>query len=318
MSDKHIIAFTGRADSTKFIQEVAQHCEAELRVFARVEQVIESAINSPDILAVFLDFSTPEQIQRFEGLVTQRIDRNKVHMMVFAQDVIFNRGLLENSAFGHLIIKKLMGAKEDAHHYSRIIEMTNRPKPFGLKSIISPNGKIEVFRFKESNEKSAAVDTITRFLQRAGYDARVSMAISGAVDELLISAMFDAPLNERGEQIHAQLSRATNIELTGVEMHFAMEGDLIAITVTDSNGSLNRSGILKDVEKLFREKSPMDDTGLGGSALGLVMILRTGGSLVFVSEPGQKTEVTVLFRKAKGFLELKSQFQFVSTFVVGS
>lgn len=314
---RHIIAFTDRPATVDFVTAVANRCSAELEVFTSIELAVNAAVLKPNLTAIFIDVSSSEQVRSFEALAAGRIDKNRTHMMVFPQDIILNEKLLENSSVGHLIFKKLNGAREDGEHYARIVEMIDRGSPFGLKSLIHSDIELQVFNLSGSEQKGRAVNAIALQLQKQGSNERVALAVAGAVDELLMNAMFDAPIDENGEQKYAREPRSNKIEETNVEMQFGVESDLIAVQVSDLAGSLNRSTVMSHIAKSFHGRQELvRDPELAGAGLGLVLILKSGGSLCFVSEPGKRTEVTVFFHKMGGLREIKNQLQFVSTFVL--
>jgi hypothetical protein len=140
--------------------------------------------------------------------------------------------------------------------------------------------------------------------------------MANAVDELLMNAMFDAPVDELGRQILASTSRASVFELkdkSEVELQIGFDGTYVGLTAVDHFGSLDKNKLLSYISKIYTSDEYKVRTAVAGAGIGLASVFRSGGSFFFASESRARTEVTVFFRRAESFREFKDQFKFIST-----
>jgi hypothetical protein len=136
-----------------------------------------------------------------------------------------------------------------------------------------------------------------------------------ALDEIIMNAIYDAPVNPSGEQTLKHVTRDTPVEIPAgqrITVHFGYDGEYAAFSVVDSFGSLNKYDLLKHLMCDRESDSLMIDPAGAGAGIGLATTFLKGGSLHFLCEPGIRTEVTVLFRQTKNFREFREQFRFFS------
>jgi hypothetical protein len=137
---------------------------------------------------------------------------------------------------------------------------------------------------------------------------------ANAVDELLMNAMFDAPVDGSGRPVYNAISRNTAFALeerNAIEMNVGFDGSQIGISVIDQFGSLDRGRLLAHVSKKYSEDAYKLKNIVAGAGIGLATIFRTGGSLIFASENGVRTEATVVFRRTDNFRDFKEQFRYL-------
>lgn len=243
--------------------------------------------------------------------------RNRIHYICDPEDLSILKTIFQSKVIHNVIYRKYHSLEEAAKTYARIINISYVDMPFGLKQYFGEDVHLETTRFNESREKSIFTDTLSQQLSERGYNHYTVPVVTNAVDELLMNAMFDAPVDAEGNQIYATTPRSTNISLTGkqsVELQMAGKDDLLGIAVSDCYGSLDSSLVRKHIA---RSLSTIDDLSTGfqlkrGAGLGLSLIQRSGGSLYFCCKKGEKTEVTVFFKRTPKHRDLGKQFQFIS------
>ena len=176
--------------------------------------------------------------------------------------------------------------------------------------------KIQVVKLQATNQKQDAVEAVKNYLLAVKFQSRMAAVIANSVDELLMNAMFDAPVDEVGRTLYDSTARSTVIKLDGknaVEMHVGYDGEYVAISAVDLFGSLDKVKLLKHISKIYTDEEYRVKTQVAGAGIGLATVFRSGGSFFFVSESRVKTEVTVFFRRTENFREFRDQFRFLST-----
>ena len=102
------------------------------------------------------------------------------------------------------------------------------------------------------------------------------------------------------------------IEKEHVSVELAETEDYIGICVADKFGSLKKSLVLKFLGKDYQSTEYVPRTDDPGAGLGILGIIQSGLSLLFVSKPGVRTEVMLFFPRSPNYKQFKMGFRFVS------
>jgi hypothetical protein len=141
---------------------------------------------------------------------------------------------------------------------------------------------------------------------------RMATKIAQAADELLLNAIFDAPVQKDGTRYRQIGSRDMDfvIDGGGITVSFAEGDHYAAISVTDNFGSLAKEEIMFALKKDFQDRAYVIRPGSGGAGLGLNSIVQSGLSVILLTRPQLRTEAVILFPKARTYKEFKSSFSF--------
>ena len=148
---------------------------------------------------------------------------------------------------------------------------------------------------------AAATRFATQAAQR-GAAARVASRVGEVTHELLMNAMYDAPVNHYGEARFA-FDRRAEIQLEDHEMPVAVlatDGILIAVQVTDPFGRLSRRQVLAGIARGQTALNGGDvhhfiDASHGGAGLGMWRIYAGAAVTIVDIVPGHRTSVTAIF-----------------------
>jgi hypothetical protein len=146
-----------------------------------------------------------------------------------------------------------------------------------------------------AHERDAAVKEAVGFTGKLGAPKRVGEMIGELVHELLMNAMYDAPVDENGNARFAH-DRKAEIQLDPNDaaiLRVGSDGVRIAVEVTDRFGRLERKHVFGGLVRAL--KSGQMDTGGGGAGLGMMVAYRCTTALFYDVAPGQRTRVTGLF-----------------------
>jgi hypothetical protein len=262
-----------------------------------------------------LSIPDPEHIQRYLSVLTEA-DRNRTHIIVSRQDIEKADPILKPSSFGHIIVRSQGDVTESAAHYARVIQASRFELPLGLSSFSILEKNIHTVDIPNWFSKETAINSIQLVIKEMTRNERLTAIIINALDELLLNALFDAPFfeaNGSSEDISREISLVNlknNVDQY-VKVRVGIDAQYIGIMVVDQVGSINKA---RTLNRLFGRGQKGERTAEMWGGLGLAMILRTGGSLCIVCEPGVRTEITVFFKITKSFAEFATQFQFVATY----
>ncbi|HRC54938.1 MAG TPA: hypothetical protein PKU97_03395 [Kofleriaceae bacterium] len=158
------------------------------------------------------------------------------------------------------------------------------------------------YRPRTSAQRDAVTAEISSLAERAGATGRMIGRIGETCHELLMNAMYDAPVNHYGEPRYAHDRRAT-ISLDEHELptaRLATDGTLLAIQVADPFGRLTRAHVLASICRGQAAAHSADadqiiDSSHGGAGLGLWKIHAAAASTIVDLVVGHSTTVTAVF-----------------------
>lgn len=153
--------------------------------------------------------------------------------------------------------------------------------------------------FKEkiltTEQRDACVDGVVRFCETMNTPSRIQEMFGELTHELLMNAMFDAPVDSQGRPKYAG-DRKARISLDPTEaviIRCASDGMRLVVSVTDPFGRLRRQAVFGGIARGLRG-GEMDTTN-GGAGLGMLYIYRSSAITVFDVVPGERTQVTSVF-----------------------
>ena len=149
---------------------------------------------------------------------------------------------------------------------------------------------------KNYDEKGRAIEIMMRYAQMAGVRGPVRDRIQLVADELMMNALYHAPVDPRGQEKYRGMTQkqlAQLPEVNPIQVQYGCSGRYFGIAVRDGGGSLHRDRAL---EYLVRARSAAQmEQKASGAGLGLVSVLHSVSKLVFNLAPGYSTEVIGLF-----------------------
>jgi hypothetical protein len=146
-------------------------------------------------------------------------------------------------------------------------------------------------------QKSKAIDVILEYASMAGLRGQVRDRIQAVADELMMNALYHAPVDANGKELFAGKTLkelAQRAEVPPIEVAYGSSGRYFGLSVRDGAGSLTRERAVKYLARAQAELVDVEHK-IGGAGLGLVTVLRSVSKLVFNLQPGSSTEVIALF-----------------------
>lgn len=185
----------------------------------------------------------------------------------------------------------------------------------GLALCFPSGTRIQSIKLKSSGEKIAAVEAVNQFLLKIGVSDRVAqLAVQGA-DELLMNAIFDAPVNAEGVRFRKSVERSDQFNLDpreNITLEIASTDDYVGIGVCDSYGSFNRQTLGRFLSKNYSTGEYTIWKNDPGAGLGIYSLVHSGLSVRFASQAGVRTDAQVFFANTKSFKTFREGFRFVS------
>ena len=168
---------------------------------------------------------------------------------------------------------------------------------FGLQKYFPWGVTTFTMQIKSYEHKTRAIEVLLRYAKLAGVRGPVRDRIQLVCDELMMNALYHAPVDDNGKEMFAGKTLkelAQMKEVPAIEVQYGCSGRYFGVSVRDGGGSLTRERAL---DYLMRAKSGAAHIEIkaGGAGLGLISVLSSVSKLIFNLDPGYSTEVIAIF-----------------------
>jgi hypothetical protein len=182
---------------------------------------------------------------------------------------------------------------------------------FGIEKYLPEGTPVHYVRLRDFEGRGKALDTVLAYAEESKMRRQVRSAIGSVCEELLMNALYDAPVDENGNQIFAEVDphdRTKSRSPRPVSIRYAATESQFAVAVRDRFGRLAKNTILAYIDKCLH--SPVQiDRKTYGAGLGLYLVANAAASYLVNVAYGIATEVVCTFdRGAKAPLRLVGVF----------
>ena len=162
-------------------------------------------------------------------------------------------------------------------------------------------------RISGTEHRDEVVQKVERFINHLGVPKRIGGLFGELSHEMLMNAIYDAPVDASGVAKYAQ-DRKANLTLPVAEqptLRLASDGSRLAIQVVDPFGRLQRQHVFAGLSRGLISGGEMDRSH-GGAGLGMVVCHNATIAMFFDVVRGKKTEVTGIFDLDMNLREFRS------------
>jgi len=181
---------------------------------------------------------------------------------------------------------------------------------FGLEKVMSWGVRIYSTLVGDYNEKSMAIASVGDFAQAMGVRRKYREQIDQCIDEMLMNALYDAPVDDQGKPLFADVPVRERVLMRDDEkavVQYGCDGDRFAVSVRDAFGTLRKETILYYLDKcLHAPEGEQIDRKAGGAGLGLYLIANSATDVSFHIFAGSATEVICSFDLSAQRAQLRS------------
>jgi len=182
---------------------------------------------------------------------------------------------------------------------------------FGIEKYLPANTSVQYARIRDFEGRGKAIETVLEFAEKNKMRRQVRTAIGSVCEELLMNALYDAPIDADGKQIFAEVDPHERVKTRSprpVSIRYAVTDDLFAVAVRDRFGRLAKNTILSYIDKCITSPNQIDRKTYG-AGLGLYLVANAAASYIVNVAYGIATEVVCTFdRGAKSPLRLVGVF----------
>jgi hypothetical protein len=185
---------------------------------------------------------------------------------------------------------------------------------FGIEKYLPEGTPVHYARIRDHEGRGKAIDTVLGFAEDSKMRRQVRGAIGQVCEELLMNALYDAPVDDDGRAVFADVEprdRTKTRSPRPVSIRYAATDSCFAVAVRDRFGRLAKQTILGYIAKCVNapDAAGQIDRKTYGAGLGLYLVANAAATYVVNVAYGIATEVVCLFdRGAKTPLRLVGVF----------
>jgi hypothetical protein len=185
----------------------------------------------------------------------------------------------------------------DAHRLAAMATRVVAGDLFGLEKVMRWGTHIHSQMVGDYPDKTKCISQIGEFAEVMSVRRKYRESIDQCMDEMLMNALYDAPVDEQGRPIFVDIPTKTRIQLKVEQravVQYACDGKRFAISVRDAFGTLERATVLQYLYKCLHSEQQIDRKA-GGAGLGLYLMVNAASAVYFNVLPKVATEVVCIF-----------------------
>ncbi len=263
---------------------------------------------------VLVDFDEFKDNPRVLDVLT-KYSRPKVCFTVTNDGLSSHPELIKFGFFGNHLQRRY--ANPAPVFFSKQVGACLLPQLEGLKPYFSHDTKINRIELKNSGHKSKAIEALQKSLTNRGIKGRIATLVAQGVDELILNAIFDAPISRPDDKRYRHGEpRESEFDLNDQEtvvVEMAASDQFMGICVIDQFGSLMPQNVFKALRPYLTQE-PIQSDPISGltSGFGISGILQSGLNLKIACKAGVRTETTIFFPIIDSFREFRTSYRFFS------
>ncbi len=168
---------------------------------------------------------------------------------------------------------------------------------FGIERYLPAGSDVHLTRLRGYRGRTVAVDEVLAFAARAGLRRQVRAAVGQVCEELLMNALYDAPIDGRGLPLFAAVDHKARLDRLSprpVSIRYAATQSGFAVSVRDRFGRLDKPTVVRYLEKCLHGAEQIDRKA-HGAGLGIYLVANAATQMVVNVAPGMASEVICTF-----------------------
>ncbi len=189
---------------------------------------------------------------------------------------------------------------------------------FGVERYFQGEVQTEARKVSASSEVPELREAAIAFANKIKIHPRVVDGFGTAVEELVMNALYNAPVDAEGKQRFASTDRNEVVTMEPgqeVIVTFALNDRRLGVSVQDSFGELGVDRALQRLGKCFRMGDSQVEDKDGGAGLGLYVSFGALSQLVVNVAPQRCTEVVGLIDILRNYRDFASRAKSFNSFV---
>ena len=302
LSKRRVLAISSDLDQLRRIVSTLEKAGAEVDAVRSVEAIAGDVIPHRYVFVACPDGDT----SRVSALVSKLRDRAHVAVVTPKASLSDLTKYLADDRVNHVIV----GDELEEGVYATAQKLLTGDI-FGIEKYLPAGTPVQYARLRDFAGRQRALDTVLEVAEQAKMRRQVRTAIGQVCEELLMNALYDAPVDEHGTPIFAEIDPHDRKDMATprpVSIRYAVTEHLFAVAVRDRFGRLAKNTIVSYIDKCLHSPNQIDRKTYG-AGLGLYLVANSAASYVVNVAHGVATEVVCTFdRGAKTPLRLVGVF----------
>lgn len=215
--------------------------------------------------------------------------------------------LTETPSINHVLARKDFESPPRAWEALMVARRLIGEKTPPITAYLDWGANVQDITVRTTTDRDSAVAQVQMFVGTLQLPKRIADMFGELAHELLMNAMYDAPVDLRGVAKYAG-DRKADISLADAEMphvRIGTDGTRLVFQIRDPFGRLERRHV---VDGLARGLAGGEmDQSHGGAGLGMMVCHNATTALFFDVVKGRSTEVTAVFELDMNLRELRTQ-----------
>jgi hypothetical protein len=169
---------------------------------------------------------------------------------------------------------------------------------FGVGKVLPWGVRVHSEAVTTHEERTQALQSVTRFAKSLGLRSKYIEAIELVLDELLMNALYNAPVAANGRPLYNDVAATERGKLDlerPVILQVACDGHHFAASVRDGWGSLSRKTIIDYLLRCSQANAEQIERKTSGAGLGLYLAANNVTEFIANLAPGVATEFVCVF-----------------------
>jgi hypothetical protein len=217
------------------------------------------------------------------------------------------RYLVENPQISNVLGRKDFESAPRPWELLMVLKRLNDPESPSLSAYLDWGYTGFQERVASTAGRDAAVARVQAFVTQLQVPKRVAEMFGELAHEMLMNAMYDAPVDGNGVAKYAQ-DRKADLTLAEAEqpmLRMGCDGSKLALQVRDPFGRLQRKHVFDGLARGLAQGEM--DTSHGGAGLGMMVCHNSTAAMFFDVVRGRHTEVTGVFELDLNLREFRTQ-----------
>jgi hypothetical protein len=302
LSKRRVLAISSDLDQLRRIVVTLERAGAEVDAVRSAEAIAAEVIPHRYVFVA----ATGGDVGELRSLVPKLRDRAHVTVVTPKAALSDLTSYLRDDRVNHVVV-----GDELDHGVFVTAQKLLTGDIFGIEKYLPAGTPVHYARLRDFEGRGRAIDTVLDYAEQARMRRQVRTAIGAVCEELLMNALYDAPVDADGRPMFADVDphdRKDTRSPRPVSIRYAVTDTVFAVAVRDRFGRLAKNTILSYIEKCISSPNQIDRKTYG-AGLGLYLVANAAASYVVNVAYGIATEVVCTFdRGAKSPLRLVGMF----------
>lgn len=169
---------------------------------------------------------------------------------------------------------------------------------FGVEKYLTWGVEVKTKAVARSSQREELREEVCAYFKKIGIRSTILDRVNTVLEEMLMNAIYDAPVDSQGKSVFNHVSRKEEVVLDThqqSQLSYASDGVLLAVSVKDPFGSLSKDIIVDYLISCYNGQAGSMNENKGGAGRGLHQIVENADLTVFNVKKGVRTEVICLF-----------------------